>query len=325
MRWWALVWLAACSAPPPAPPEPTYVSPAPPADPCAGWTLTPQPAQAATTVVPYDWETVGKTLSGVPATAFAEVQKKRRELHEAEATRALARDEVEACRAERPLRELPSCPCAFVLHARFAERRETLMREVDEAEAIFGKALDAAEPAGDPAVLLAIAQRRLSRLEALRGADTPQPQPDHRWMLAPLERAVAATEAASDLGFATRYLMAWALANVVFDRPAARVLWQEIVASGRADTRDVATLLSIDTLALPPPAPPPKPDTRPRCPAQQCRGEGMCDAWFGNQWRWDGASCRELAEAGCNLVGRDCKSLYVSLSACEAARAKCRH
>jgi len=62
----------------------------------------------------------------------------------------------------------------------------------------------------------------------------------------------------------------------------------------------------------------------PGCAAQQCDGEGDCDAVFGHgEWIWTGEQCKPFYASGCNTVGADCASTYHSRDDCEKARAAC--
>jgi len=62
------------------------------------------------------------------------------------------------------------------------------------------------------------------------------------------------------------------------------------------------------------PCPPPEP-----CAAQDARGDGLCDAFFG--YAWNGSSCTGIS--GCSCVGTDCSSLYMDPASCAAEHAAC--
>lgn len=55
------------------------------------------------------------------------------------------------------------------------------------------------------------------------------------------------------------------------------------------------------------------------CAAQDARGTGLCEAFFG--YAWDGASCVGLS--GCSCEGSDCRNLYKDVTDCEATHAQC--
>lgn len=57
----------------------------------------------------------------------------------------------------------------------------------------------------------------------------------------------------------------------------------------------------------------------PDCSAQDARGEGACDAFFG--YAWDGSGCAGLS--GCSCVGADCGATFESVEACQEAHASC--
>jgi TPR repeat protein len=62
----------------------------------------------------------------------------------------------------------------------------------------------------------------------------------------------------------------------------------------------------------------------PGCAAQQCRGEGACDAVLAEgRGIWTGERCESFYASGCALVGPDCEGIYPSLDACMKARAAC--
>jgi hypothetical protein len=55
------------------------------------------------------------------------------------------------------------------------------------------------------------------------------------------------------------------------------------------------------------------------CRAQDARGVGPCDRFFG--YAWDGQAC--VGISGCSCEGADCERLYQSLEACQAAHRAC--
>lgn len=55
------------------------------------------------------------------------------------------------------------------------------------------------------------------------------------------------------------------------------------------------------------------------CTAQDARGMGLCDRFFGVVWT--GKACIGLS--GCTCEGKDCASLFRSVADCEAAYAHC--
>ncbi|NOY90055.1 MAG: hypothetical protein GXP55_02515 [Deltaproteobacteria bacterium] len=63
-------------------------------------------------------------------------------------------------------------------------------------------------------------------------------------------------------------------------------------------------------IACPPPGP---------CDAQNARGEGLCELFFG--YAWDGSACTGIS--GCSCVGADCDSLYADPSSCASAHTSC--
>jgi hypothetical protein len=56
------------------------------------------------------------------------------------------------------------------------------------------------------------------------------------------------------------------------------------------------------------------------CRAQDARGDGLCDAFFG--YAWDGRMC--VAVTGCRCEGSDCRALSLELDACRLRYSGCR-
>lgn len=64
---------------------------------------------------------------------------------------------------------------------------------------------------------------------------------------------------------------------------------------------------------------PVRPSPAAPCDAQDARGVGMCEAFFG--YAWDGGACVGLS--GCSCEGADCGSTWGDPAECEAAHAMC--
>ena len=67
------------------------------------------------------------------------------------------------------------------------------------------------------------------------------------------------------------------------------------------------------------PKPPNPPKPGPTCKAQDAKGVGLCEAFFG--YAFDGKSCQGLS--GCRCQGADCKNLFKDKSDCLQVAKKC--